>query len=150
MISLRKVDPEDVDILFAWANDNEVRANAIHTKSITWDEHMAWFAKKISDKNSFMFVLCSMQEKLGIIRFDKGTEGYIITYAIDKNQRGQGYGSLIVKMGIEKLREMVDNPVLLAYVKKGNIASEIIFKKLGFTIVKKEIIQDAEFCIFKK
>ena len=43
MLSLRKVNLNDVELIFKWANDPDVRNNSFNTNQIVWDEHVKWF-----------------------------------------------------------------------------------------------------------
>jgi len=150
MISLRKVTKNDARLLFEWENESEVRANATNQKLISWDEHIAWFACKLLDKLSFIYILTDLHENIGVIRFDNNNGVFIISYLIDKNHRGEGFGFLILEMGMKKIREAVENPIFIGYVKRGNIASEKIFNRLGFSIKKEDVIGGIKFIVYHK
>jgi len=150
MYNLRKVTKNDIKLLFDWANDPDVRVNAKNSKPITWDEHVIWFNNRLSNKFAYTYILSDLQESIGIVRFDKTLEGYVISYSIDKNYRGKGFGELVLVEGLKNLYLSVDKPNLVAYVKKGNIASEKIFNKLGFILKKEEIINNIVFNIYQK
>ena len=150
MYRLRKIDKNDRLLLFEWANDPNVRANAKNLKPITWEEHVAWFDNIISNNSIFTYILVGARESIGMIRFNIDSGKAIITYSINKKYRGQGFGKLIVKTGMKTLENIIDKPVFVAYVKKDNIASEKIFNKLGFAFKKMEIIANTEFKIFQK
>jgi len=150
MINLRKVIKDDAQLLFKWINEPDSRANAVNPKLILWNEHVAWLERKLSDESVFMYILNDSSEDMGVIRFDSSPEGFIISYSIDKDYRGRGLGSTILKMGMEKINEMIENPILIGYVKKGNIASEKIFNRFNFSIERKEMIRGIEFIVYKK
>lgn len=150
MYNLRKVNKDDINLLFEWANDPDSRANAKSQDLIKWEDHVRWFDNKISDELSFLYILTDSERDVGIIRFDKNNNDFIISYFIDKNYRGKGLGELVLKEGLKTLQEVVDNPSLLAYVKKGNIASEKIFNKLEFDLDREEKINNIDFSIYKK
>lgn len=150
MFNLRKVTKDDTQLLFDWANEPEARANAMNPKVISWDEHVAWLNCKLLDDSVYMHIFKEAQKDAGVIRFEKSPEGFIISYSIDKDHRGKGLGTTILKKGMDNLREVVENPVFIGYVKKGNIASEKIFDRLNFSVEKKELINGVEFIIYKK
>ncbi len=150
MYNLRKANKDDVKLLFNWANDPDARANAKNSEPIKWKDHVKWFDKKISDNSSFIYILTEKEKDLGVVRFDKKIDDFIISYFIDKAYRGKGLGELALREGLRILHRVVDNPNLLAYVKKGNIASEKIFEKLDFILEKEEKINNIEFNIYKK
>lgn len=150
MYNLRKVTENDIRLLFDWANDLDTRMNAKNSDPIKWEDHVKWFEDRISSDSSFMYILEETNQDIGLVRFDKEKKDFIITYYIIKDYRGKGLGKIILEEGFKNLLKVVENPDLLAYVKKGNIASEKIFEKLNFTLNKEEIINNAEFKVFQK
>lgn len=150
MVNLRKATQSDAQLLFEWANEPASRANAANPKAISWEEHVAWFTCKLSEESTYIYILTDLKDNIGVIRFEKSPEGFMISYSIDKNYRGQGFGTLILEKGMEIIRKTIENPIFIGYVKRGNAASEKIFSKLNFSIKREENIQDAKFIIYKK
>lgn len=150
MYKLREVAENDRQLLFDWANDPDVRANAKNSQPIDWDEHVVWFANKLRDSSAFSYILEDSNINIGLIRFDGGPEGFVITYSIDKDRRGKGLGKLIVEKGMETLKKSFNNPIFIAYVKNGNIASEKTFYNLGFALKDNKIIAGVGYKVFKK
>jgi len=130
---LRKVTERDVDILYRWANDATVRQNAFHTEPIPYEAHCAWFADKLADKNVLMYLLCRQEEPLGQIRLSIEEGTALIDYSVDVKHRGHGYGTQLVLMAQESLREnRMDVKICKAQVKYENPASARVFEKCGF------------------
>lgn len=150
MFFLRKVTINDLKLLFHWANEPESRANATSTKLISLKEHTDWFSRKLADSSSYLYILTDSKKNIGIIRFEKSKNRFIISYSIDKKYRGKGFGSLLLKKGMDKMREMVGRPIFIGYIKKGNVASEKIFNHLNFVIKKEEIINNVTFAVYQK
>lgn len=150
MYNLRKVTKDDISLLFEWANDQDERANSKNSKPIVWEDHVVWFADKMKMADNYMYILSDLKNDIGSIRFDKSPEGLIMSYFIDRNYRGQGFGKLILKQGMANVSEAITNPIFIAYAKEGNIASEKVLKQLGFVIKKEEIIEGSKFNVFYK
>lgn len=148
--NLRKVEEKDVQLLFNWVNDPDARFNAVNPKRITWEEHVTWFNSKLNDPSTHMYILGDINENLGIIRFDKKLENFMISLSVDKNHRGKGLGNILLKEGIKNLNKIVSNIHLLAYIKKGNIGSEKIFFKNEFTLSGEELINGVKFNVYEK
>ena len=53
---LRKAGWGDADLLFAWANDKDVRKNSFSERQITYEEHKSWFRKKILDRDTQVYL----------------------------------------------------------------------------------------------
>ncbi len=140
MFYLRKVTPTDIDILFEWVNEKEVRQNAFDTHVITYEEHMAWFNRMINDTNQMQYILMLSDKPVGQVRLTiKGTEAEI-DYSISKSVRGCGYGGQVICLIKEKLKE--DYPFiqkLIGRVKSENIASYRCFIKNEFEETYKQL-----------
>lgn len=134
MLELRKIVESDAQLIYEWANDDDVRNNAINTRKIKWEDHINWFNKKLQSTNTFMFIGFLKDAPVGQIRFDKENEDYVIDYSIAKMHRGKALGTEIVKTGIKILSETIHKPfTVVAQVKEKNIASVKVFAKLHFT-----------------
>ena len=108
---LREVTGKDIDLLFRWANDPVTRQNAFHTEPIPYETHRAWFVRMLADRDIVKYILCSENptQEIGQIRLAIEEESEIttalISYSVDESKRGMGYGSKMVLMAEEKLRE---------------------------------------------
>lgn len=135
-----RAQQKDVDILFEWINEDEVRAQSLSTQAITYTEHTNWFAKKLNDKNCYLYIVYKNNKPAGMIRFDIQYEECIISYLVAVEERGKGIGFAIVNKGIKQLETDSDfTGTLKALVKNTNLASLKIFERLGF---KKKAIEN--------
>ncbi len=132
LTSLRMAVYTDCELIFSWANDPTVRANAFNPKPIAFEDHKAWFNKKLNDEHCHIFILSFDGADAGQIRFDMVENVATISYLIDENYRGLGFGSLIVKKGMDLMKEENKVHRFVALVKLSNEASIKIFQHLGF------------------
>lgn len=132
-IYLRKVTQSDIELTFKWANDKEARNNSFSTKEITWIEHEEWFKNALNDPKMRHYILCCNGNDIGQIRIkiESRNQGKI-SYNIDKACRGLGFGKIILQLCENALLEEFEYFYLYADVKKSNIASQVIFKTLGY------------------
>ena len=133
-VYLRPVEWIDVDLLYEWANDKQVRNNSFNTATIQYNDHKHWFEKSMADDNIVMYILCNKESNIGQIRLHCSEHTAIINYSISQRHRGMGYGKIIIHL-IEN-RIVVDKPdirYLKAYIKSNNIASQNIFADNGYT-----------------
>ena len=134
-IRLRAADANDVVAFFNWANDPDVRVNAITTKPIPWPEHQEWFGQRVRSGASRLFVLEASGLPVGQIRFDQAAGETAIDYSLDEIVRGRGWGGRLLSMGMEIIQET--GPVdLSAAVKAGNPRSHAVFRRLGFDVAR--------------
>ncbi|MFW6030247.1 MAG: GNAT family N-acetyltransferase [Halanaerobiales bacterium] len=137
-IHLRKVKADDIDLLFKWANEKKVRKNAFNQEKITYKEHQKWFNEKLKNENSHIYILIKNRNPIGQIRIDIDKEIGEIDYSIIKNERGNGYGTLLLNLLIDEIEknDLSINKVI-GEVKKINKASEKAFLKANFKKIEK-------------
>ena len=132
-VYLRKAERADVDLLFAWVNDSEVRKNSFNTAKIGYEEHKRWYINCLEDSNVDIFILCIDNMSIGQIRLNYNSETAVIGYSIDNSFRGRGFGRSILKLIEQEL--VSSHPeilVLSGSVKPDNIASKRKFEENGY------------------
>jgi len=136
-LGLRYVEENDIELIFNWSNDKEVRKNSFHTETIKWEEHVKWFKNIIENKNVYFFILEDDGNPIGQIRikFEKDDEG-IISFSISKEFRGFGFGKEILRLIEEQLNKINMKCKLIGLVKIDNIASKKSFVINGYTEIK--------------
>lgn len=136
---LRRADDADMDLLFAWANEAAVRANAFHTEKIFYEDHVRWFKKMMADAQVYQYILCEGERPVGQIRLNVDGHEAAIDYSVESGERGKGYGSAMLQLVQEQLaaeqRQQITK--LAGQVKFENYASSRAFEKSGF--LKKEL-----------
>ncbi len=127
-MKLRKAVYEDMELLFCWANETECRNNSFHPEPIVWEEHSQWFSARLKDDKSDIFIYCYHDKPIGMVRVDYRDEGAEISYSISIGNRGQGHGSNMLQL----LEQKLCGYKLVAEVKKSNVASQLVFERLGY------------------
>lgn len=137
---LREVEKNDMDLLFEWVNDPEVRNNAFNSEMIPYENHVKWFEIMYQRKDVYMFIMCNEDNTpIGQIRLNTEGENAIIDYSIDGDIRGMGFGANMLWLVIEKIqKEIPDIKRLIGQVKRENAASARAFEKCGFFMEEKE------------
>lgn len=132
-LEIRKATIEDLDLIFGWANDEEGRRNSFNQEKIPYEDHCAWYKKKMESKESVIYILMLDDVPAGQCRLDfEGTKG-LISYFVDKEYRGRGYGKKILSLVYEKVKDdFPDAASFVAQVKEGNAASQRVFLSLGY------------------
>ncbi len=132
-LSLREVNSSDMDLLFAWANDPEVRRNSFHTESIPYDDHVRWFQKMMNNDNIAQLLLIDDDVPVGQIRLNIDGEVAEVSYSIAAGSRGRGYGRSILRL--IKSYSVENYPTikkLVAKVKPDNGPSNRLFQSEGY------------------
>ncbi|RDY27370.1 GNAT family N-acetyltransferase [Lachnotalea glycerini] len=144
-LNLRKVESEDIDLLFEWANESQCRKNSFRSERIDYNEHKRWFVSKLNDINCNMYLLVSNDDYIGQVRVEKDGDTGLVSYSINKNYRGKGYGYDILSILEEEIKRMGEIKYLVGKVKHDNQASHKIFMKLGYIPEENE-----DYILYKK
>lgn len=133
-IYLREVTIDDVELLFKWVNDLGTRSNSFDPHMISWEEHKNWFEGMIRDPKQISYIMMHKDTPVGQIRFNLSENIAEISYSIAPQERGKGYGKLIIHLAVMKIKS--DYPEITkirALVKPRNEASILCFERNGFS-----------------
>jgi RimJ/RimL family protein N-acetyltransferase len=135
-LKLREATKNDVDLTFQWASDKNIRKYSFQQEAITQEMHHAWFNSKINDPDCLYLLLEKDKEVIGSIRYDINKENEaLISYLIDNNYHGHGYGNAILSLSWRVVKEK--HPALkqlVGFVVPENIASRKIFERQGYLL----------------
>lgn len=130
---LRSVQPEDIDLLFKWANDETVRANGFHMDQIPYEEHRRWFEKMLSDDHQIQYILMSGDDAVGQVRLSIEAHSAEVHYSIAQEERNKGYGKIAIQLIQNEIYNKYPNvQKVTAKVKPTNTASIRCFERNGF------------------
>lgn len=133
-VYLRPVEWSDVDLLYEWANDKQVRNNSYNTAIVSYNDHKHWLENCMADENTVMYMLCDSESEIGLIRLDCIEHIAKINYSISKGYRGLGYSKIIIQLVEKKIVvDQADIRCLKAFVKSDNIACQKVFEDNGYT-----------------
>ncbi|MDO4514018.1 MAG: GNAT family N-acetyltransferase [Lachnospiraceae bacterium] len=148
-MTLREATPEDVDLVYKWANDPTVRANAFSTDPIPYDNHVAWYQGRLNNPDCHIYIGMTRENKpVGIIRVEKQREEPevgMISYSVDAGMRGKGIGTRLLSL-VERKLCGTELTTLAGQVKPDNIASRKAFERAGFA----ESDRKAEYIEYRK
>ena len=130
-INLRKANINDGKFLYLLRNDKDVRCNSFNNDIIEYSQHINWFEDKLKDNMCDIYILQLGDISIGQVRIDYDNDIGVISYALCKEYRGNGYSKWMLK----QIQKYMKNKCckLRAYVKKENNVSKHIFEILGFS-----------------
>ena len=134
-LRLRRAEKEDCRFLYELRNEEEVRKNSFQTGIFSYEDHVAWFERKLEEKNTRIYILEQDGERIGQARVDLEGQNGEISYALCLRARGHGYSKWMLGSIEEELREQAVCRKLIAEVKRENIASQKIFETLSYIAV---------------
>ena len=131
-ISYRDACFSDSKLLFDWINDTSTRNNSLNKQSIKWEDHIKWFNLKLENKEDCKIFIFSQNFPVGVLRLDRISQGFKISFSVDKDFRGKGIGFRMVNRIINDFSDLN----FYADVVKGNKKSNKIFMKNQFKILE--------------
>ena len=144
--NFREAEVRDSKIIFEWANNMDVRNNAINKDKIEWESHLKWYNRRINSETCKILILELNKVPIGQIRYEKNENGnWVIDYSIAPEYRNHGFGTIIIKNSLNYFKSQK----VLAQVKKNNFSSIAVFEKLQFKKNDTEIINNVEYLNFQ-
>lgn len=132
-VYLRKALENDVDILYRWANDPDVRKYSFSTSKISYEEHLKWYQMMLKDKWRQQYIYIYNNKAIGQARIIVNGEIGEIGYSIEKDERNKGHGKKMLNLLMKQI--IIDYPCvksLIAKIKSENIISQRIFLNIGY------------------
>ncbi len=134
-VAMRRADADDEALFLDWANDPGVRRSAFNEAPITAAVHREWFARRLADPRTAMFVATGPAGlPIGQVRLDLDETGSsaLIDISVDPALRGKGVGTAMLAATEECARRLPGLTRLVAQVRHGNHPSRMMFLAEGF------------------
>ncbi len=134
LLNLRPARENDCRLLWEWANDEQVRAASFSSAAIPWNNHVAWFNKKLRQDGCRIWIAEDNEgTPVGQVRFDQRADGeYEIAASLSKDRRGQGLAIPLITQALQSFSTRGNSARIHAFVKPGNTASLKAFARSGF------------------
>ena len=131
IVSLRKANISDSDLILSWRNDPRTRKYFNDSNPIPPLKHRRWLKEFLEGQNWLFIGEAFGCLPIGVIRFDLNVEcnTYIVSIYVDPDKHGNGWGTALLKAGVEFLGDASD---ITAMIFPKNTASVKLFKKFGF------------------
>ena len=110
-IRLRPVSKDDLINYYNWEKNLEAVKVSSNTSYIDWENYQTWFAGKLQEIDSYLFVFELSGLPVGQIRFDRHEDENYIDYALDPIIQERGWASELVALGLNVFSQT--KPVML-------------------------------------
>jgi ribosomal protein S18 acetylase RimI-like enzyme len=98
---------------------------------VSLSRHRQWFADKLAESASHLFVMEASGLPVGQIRFDQVAGETLVDYSVERPFRGRGWARQLVALGLHQMCQ--HNPAIFrADVKESNLPSRAVFHGMGF------------------
>ncbi len=139
--------------VFLLSNDTAVRQQSIHPQTITLEQHVQWFTRKIKDPDYIFLVVYDQQKQfLGQVRYEVKNNSAVISISINRDFRGKGLAVPLLKATAARVFKLKPElKEIIAYIKPDNDAISRSFLKAGYARsahLQRAIINDMPFEIF--
>ncbi len=133
MKMVRRAVMDDIKDIFEWSNHPLSRKNSFRSEPIGWDEHRKWFAERLADHLTTIYILCSDENKLGSARFEEKKNGIRISVMLNPDYIGKRLGADLIRLATKRyIEEKNPGKHIIAEVKGDNMPSKKAFLRAGF------------------
>lgn len=136
-VTLKKAAKKDLQLTFTWQSTPEIRQFSRNPNTVSLAEHSQWFINSLALKTRHMFMICSEEQKLGVLRLDECTPLNIdkaapTRYEISILIAPQAQGQKLAVKAMHALPKTFENSEVFAYVNVENHASQQLFRQANF------------------
>lgn len=135
-VSIKTATEEHSKAIWEWRNDATTRAMSLDQDLVSWESHQSWYERVLTNNNRHLYVGYTDGILFGMVRFDKyenQDHAYEVSINLDPQQRGKGLGKLLLTKAIKHFwTQVADADLILAEIKKENVASKKAFENAGF------------------
>jgi UDP-2,4-diacetamido-2,4,6-trideoxy-beta-L-altropyranose hydrolase len=133
-LNLRRVRPDDCEILWHWANDEEALNLSFAQDPIPWERHVKWFTNRLKSPDCIFYIAESDDgTPIGQIRYDTDGPEAAVSISLDRTARHRSRGAAIIIRASEQYFTESSAERILAYVKPENLASIDSFRVAGYS-----------------
>lgn len=139
VVSLRALDPTDLDLLYIWENDTSLWdvGNSItpFSRSILW-EYLQDYDGDIYKHKQVRLMVDAEGVTVGTVdlyNFDPFNNRIAIGILIASDHKGRGYGERALKLSVDYCLRFLGIHMAWAMIPSDNIASRKAFEKCGFS-----------------
>jgi RimJ/RimL family protein N-acetyltransferase len=148
--TIRRARLADMEMVFLLSNDPVVRQQSIHPQTITLEQHVQWFTRRIKDPDYIFLVVHDRRKQLiGQVRYAVKNDSAVVNICINRDFRGKGLAAPLLKKTAAMVFKMKPELTeIIAYIKPDNVASSRSFLKAGYTYRQPALINNIPFGTF--
>ena len=134
-LTLQHACKDDIDFVFALANDSDVRKMSFNSEKISWKTHQSWFTHQLNEKNPFYIVFVD-DIPCAYVRMQKNAyipiEDYVVSIAVHPVYRRNGIATEALHQACTQVLASTWVKKVWAIVKNENKISLKMFIKASF------------------
>jgi len=131
-ILLRPAVQDDELLLYQWQIHPDTREFARNPHPPTLREHREWFAKRLGNDGSMIFIILHGADPGGCLRLDRVGKVPTPVWEVSINIAPECHRLGLAKAALILIREQMPGAELIAHVMPRNQASHALFRSAGF------------------
>ena len=133
-VAVRQATAEDADLLRRWRDDPATRAASRSSAAVDPEEHRAWLARVLADRDRHLLVGSDGTGAVGTVRWDRVDDGeWEVSITVAPDRRGEGLAGPLLAAGEGWLADQEPaTSTLLAAVRADNQPSLRLFRSAGY------------------
>ncbi len=132
-LKIRRVSPDDAELLWAWRNDDLVRRNSFSTEPIPWEDHERWLASQLASAAVAIYVVEDIDGPVAQVRYQRREPGEAeVHISVAATARGRGYGRAALTETVHEACAVLGVSSVLAFIKEDNAPSLRAFAAAGY------------------
>ena len=120
---------DDAKLIFNLRFEKLSAINSTSQKKISYTDHLKWFRKIIKHKKDKILIF---KKNIGYLRINNVKNKKFLSWSINRDFRKQGYGYKMLRRYL-----LNSDDLYFAIIKKNNLVSIRLVKKIGFKYEKK-------------
>lgn len=133
---LRLARPSDVETIYGWQCQPEIRRFFRNPQPPSWDEHVAWFGERLINPACSLNIIMAEGRPAGVLRLDFDDDRAEVSILVAPEAQGRGIG----RAALAQASYLAPRHELLAVVHADNHASRNAFLAAGFMVVDGETL----------
>ena len=133
MISLRRAQARDAELLLSWRNDAVTRRFAFNSGEVSPAEHAAWLERRLADSGCVLWIAEDDGMAVGQVRLDRDGDAAEVSITTAPEARGRGHAVAMLQLAAAQAADELAVERLVARIKQGNEASLRAFRRAGFS-----------------
>ena len=139
-ISIRPAVEEDSLFVYTLSQDEAVRATSIRTEAFSFEQHQAWWKKRMSEPEKYRIYIVDEdgQKNLGVVRYERvvGETGSLpeaeVSCALQPDMRGRGLSTFVFVDSARRVMSDLGVTKITALIRQENTASLRAVEKAGY------------------
>lgn len=135
MITIRKMQIEDLSLVFDWRNCTSVRKYMFNSNPLEPDHHLTWFEKTQQNLRKHPLLVCQNERPFGFVQFNVSDCGAVADWGFYVDPNGpKGQGAILGRAALNFGFNDLSLNRICAQVLASNPRSLAFHAKLGFTL----------------